>query len=128
MSYLLDTHAYLWWTLDHPRLSHLAREIIEDAQSDVFLSVASIWEIATKHAIGKLTLRAPLARVVIDEPDRNGIKTLDVSREHACRTAELPLLHRDPFDRMLVAQAQVEDLDLITRDPAVSAYAVRVIW
>ncbi len=128
MRYLLDTHTYLWWVLDDHRLSKRARSILDDPQLDILLSVASIWEITVKLAIGKLALNAPLARVVIDEPDRNGIDSLDVRREHACRTAELPLLHRDPFDRLLVAQAQIEDLTLITKDPVIAEYPVRVAW
>ncbi len=128
MSHLLDTHAFLWWTLDDSRLSDRARQIIEEPEGNVFLSAASAWEIAIKFMIGKLALRAPLSRVVIDEPTRNGIATLPISSEHASRTGELPLVHRDPFDRMLVAQAQVEDLTLVTRDRTIRTYAVRTVW
>ena len=110
MRFLLDTHAYLWWALDDPRLSLDALEIIEDSSREVILSAASVWEIAIKHTLGKLSLRASLERVVLEEPARNGFETLAMSPEHACRAGTLPLLHRDPFDRMLVAQAQLEEV------------------
>ncbi len=128
MSFLLDTHAYLWWALDDSRLSNQVRRVLEDAAHDVFLSAASVWEIAIKVALGKLILKAPLTRAVIDEPSRIGLSSLAVSPVHACRTAELPLLHRDPFDRILVAQAQVEDLVLLTKDPMITKYAVPTMW
>jgi PIN domain nuclease of toxin-antitoxin system len=128
MSYLLDTHAYLWWALGDPRLSRPARAAIEAREKGLYLSAASVWELALKHAIGKLVLKGPLARIAIEEPARNGIRSLDITREHACRTGELPLHHRDPFDRLLVAQAQLEGLTLITADPAFSDYDVATLW
>ncbi len=128
MPYLLDTHAFLWWTLDDPRLSSRARAVMGDMESDLLLSAASVWEIAIKAGLGKLALQSSITRVTIEEPDRNGIQSLPISREHACRTGELPPLHRDPFDRILVAQAQLEDLVLVTCDAAIAAYEVRTLW
>jgi PIN domain nuclease of toxin-antitoxin system len=122
---LLDTHAYLWM-LDAPqRLPVWIRSAIEDGANDVFVSAASAWEIAIKQAIGRL----PAARAdPLDALHRSGLADLPVTLEHARRTRSLPLHHRDPFDRMLVAQAQVEGLSLVSRDPAVRQYQVTVLW
>lgn len=128
MRYLLDTHALLWWALDDPRLSRPAARVIAEPESELFLSAASVWEIAIKAALGKLVLRGSLTRVTLEEPDRNGIQSLPITREHACRTGELPALHGDPFDRVLVAQAQLEDLVLVTCDAAIAGYDVRTLW
>ncbi len=126
--YLLDTHAYLWWALADARLSAGALEVIADSDHEVLLSAASVWEISIKHSLGKLSLSAPLERVVLEEPARNGIGTLAMSPEHACRAGTLPLLHRDPFDRMLVAQAQLEELCILTADAWVGRYDVQTFW
>jgi len=128
VSHLLDTHAFLWWATDDTRLSETARDLIANRRGQIFLSVASVWEISIKHVIGKLPLATTLSRVVIEEPARNGFTSLPVTREHACRTGELPLLHRDPFDRLLVAQAQLEGLRVVTRDEHLRAYDVETIW
>jgi PIN domain nuclease of toxin-antitoxin system len=122
---LLDTHAFLW-VLDAPqRIPAWIRTAIEDAENDVFVSAASAWEIAIKQSLGRLP--APPADPIA-ALHRSGMTELPVTVEHARRTRSLPLLHRDPFDRMLVAQAQAEGLSLVSRDPAVRQYQVTVLW
>ncbi len=128
MSLLLDSHAYLWWATGDPRLSALARSMIEDAEQDVALSAATVWEIGIKRALGKLSLGAPLQHLLVEEPRRRGLTMLPVTHAHAARASELPMIHRDPFDRMLVAQAELEGRSLVTRDRRLTEYGVQIVW
>ena len=118
MRLLLDTHVFLWWCADDPRLAEPARRAIRSGANPVFLSAASVWEMAIKQALGRLRVPEPPSLAVA----RLGIAGLPVALEHAEATLELPPLHRDPFDRLLVAQARIEGLTLVTRDPQVLAY------
>lgn len=118
MRLLLDTHTFLWWLADDPRLGEAEREAIGDALNDVYLSAASVWEIEIKQALGRLRTPEPASAAAL----RLGVRELAITFEHAESTAALPNLHRDPFDRLLVAQARVESLALVTRDPAIRAY------
>lgn len=118
MKLLLDTHAFLRWVGDDPRLGAVERAAIADAGNDVLLSAASVWEMAINQALGRLQAPAPVSSVV----ESLGIQRLAISFEHAEATSMLPPLHRDPFDRMLVAQARIEGLTLVTRDPAIRSY------
>lgn len=118
MRLLLDTHAFLWWCADDARLPESERQAIRDGRNDVFLSAASVWEMAIKRTLGRLRVPEPASAVVT----RLGIASLPVSFEHAEATVVLPLLHRDPFDRLLVAQATIEGLTIVTRDPAIRSY------
>ena len=120
---LLDTHTFLWWVADDPRLSAKARTTVTNAD-DVFLSVASCWEMAIKVSLEKLTLPRPVDRFVSEHLGLNQFALLPVDLEHASRVAALPFHHRDPFDRLLVAQAQIEDLTILTADPVFDAYDV----
>lgn len=120
MSFLLDSHALLWWA-NGARFDRRARARIERARTVV--SSVSVWELSYKHTIGKLRL----VRSITDEVERAAFEKLEVTFEHAERAGRLPLHHRDPFDRMLVAQAQVERLTLVTRDPVFDAYDVDVL-
>lgn len=117
--YLLDTHVLLWAMAEDPRLSPAHVHVLL-GEAPRMISVASLWEIAIKTSLGKLGLREDL-RVVLDE---TGLELLPIAPEHVEAVARLPLLHRDPFDRMLVAQAQVEGLTLLSADPNVRAYPV----
>jgi len=128
MSYLLDTHALLWWLFDDGRLSTTVRGILQDPSNVIFVSSASAWEIATKHRLGKLASAAPLVRDMPGIVARAGFKELPVTIEHGERAGSFPQPHRDPFDRMLAAQASLENLSLITRDPALSQFGVGVVW
>lgn len=122
MSWLLDTHVLLWWLADDPTLSAEVKEIL-DTSPQVFLSTISIWEIAIKQATGKLTGPADLAA----RTRQCGFQELAIHPEHALEVSQLPMAHRDPFDRMLVAQARCEKLTIITRDSNIQRYPVRVL-
>jgi PIN domain nuclease of toxin-antitoxin system len=120
---LLDTHVFLWWRGEPARLSSEARSRISNA-TVVFVSVASAWEAAIKASLGRLDLPESLESGVLD----SGFEKLLVSFSHAERIASLPLHHRDPFDRMLVAQAQAEGLTLVTHDRLMAPYEVEILW
>ncbi len=122
MSLLLDTHAVLWW-LGGDRLAQAAVDRIADPATLVAVSAASVWEAAIKAALGKLELPAPLSQALADE----GFEPLAITVAHAEMAGDLPPLHRDPFDRMLVAQASIEGLTLVTRDPQFERYGVPVL-
>ena len=128
MRALLDTHAFLWANEDPARLSRRARRLIEDAANDMFLSAASAWEIAIKHAKGRLDLPEPPYGFVVSRVDRLKLEPLPVEISHALRAGALPLVHRDPFDRLLVAQGQLQGLSILTSDPIIARYDVEVIW
>jgi PIN domain nuclease of toxin-antitoxin system len=127
VSYLADTHVLLWAVREPERVSSLARSVLEDGSQVVYFSIASIWEIAIKQSLGKLKLDATV-REFVQAQIHNDFKLLPVDVEHIARTATLPLHHRDPFDRMLIAQAEVEDLQIITMDASFSQYDVRCVW
>ncbi len=127
MRILLDTQAWLWMVSAPHRLSQPARELLGSHENELLLSVASAWEMAIKQSIGKLTLEEPAERFV---PSRAAIfrtSSLALEEGHALRVATLPAHHRDPFDRLLIAQAQINGLDILTADPVFSRYDVRVI-
>ena len=120
---LLDTHTFLWWLADDPSLGEKARAVIADGRNDVYVSAASIWEISIKRALGKLEAPDDLEQVVEDE---NFIR-LPISLFHAEAAGKLQPLHHDPFDRMLVAQAQSEGLTLVTADEHIPGYGVHTL-
>ncbi|MEX1171429.1 MAG: type II toxin-antitoxin system VapC family toxin [Chloroflexota bacterium] len=128
MRVLLDTHAFLWWNADDDRLSAEARAIIRDGRTEVLVSVASIWEVATKVAKGRLDIPDEVGRYVADRLDRNRWLSLPIDVDHVARAAALPLIHLDPFDRMLVAQAQLEGIPILTKDALLTRYDVETIW
>jgi len=122
---LLDTHALLWWADDSPRLPELARQAIGDDDNDVLVSAATAWEITTKHRLGKLPGADPIASDIPGAIAAQGFQELPVSVAEAARAGALPGPHRDPFDRMLIAQALARDLVLISNDAAFDRYSVR---
>ena len=129
MQVLLDTHAFLWWTSEGGRqLSDRARDLLIDSSTDAMVSVATAWEIAIKTAAGRLEIEGDPERWVPDRIHRYGFSALPVALPHALRAGALPAIHRDPFDRLLVAQAQVEGIPIVTSDPAIARYDVDVIW
>jgi PIN domain nuclease of toxin-antitoxin system len=128
MKWLLDTNAFLWYVLDDTRLTMKAREVLEDAKSDLFLSPASYWEPAIKVSLGKYRIPTSLAAFLKSELTENGIAILPIRIEHAARLVSLPFHHRDPFDRMIVAQALAEDMPLISSDEAIDAYGISRCW
>jgi PIN domain nuclease of toxin-antitoxin system len=121
---LLDSHALLWWQANDPRLGAGAREAMERPGASLSFSVASIWELTIKQAQKKLVLPETLLSALADED----FAELLISSDHAIRASALPLHHRDPFDRMLVAQAQSGNMTLVTNDPRIAAYDVPVLW
>ena len=127
MRYLLDTHAFLWIAQDDPRLDTNVRTLFGDVNNEIFLSAASVWEMAIKASLGKLTLATPLARLVAGGVER-GIRLLGVSCDHAYRLEQLPFHHRDPFDRLLVVQASYEAMQLVSRDATLDAYPAIRVW
>lgn len=127
MKILLDTHVWLWLQADPDRLSDDALERLRDSTNDLYLSAASGWEIAIKHALGKLPLPDPPERYVPSRLETSGVAALPVDMRHALRVSGLPPHHQDPFDRLLVAQAQLDDLRLMTVDPQMSLYEVEIL-
>ncbi|HEY7328643.1 MAG TPA: type II toxin-antitoxin system VapC family toxin [Gemmataceae bacterium] len=123
MNLLLDTHAVLWWLDDPARLAPQARAAIEEPENLVFVSAAVAWEMSIKHAAGKLRCPDDLESVM----EQNSFRPLPVSIRHALNAGALPPHHNDPFDRLLVAQAQAEGLTLVTRDPTMPAYGVAIL-
>jgi PIN domain nuclease of toxin-antitoxin system len=128
MKLLLDTHALIWFAENDPRLSARARQALSDAANDSWCSVASIWEMAIKVSVGKLKLGRQLDTNFRRCLDANGITILPVEFEHAAHVLGLPWYHRDPFDRLLVAQAVLEQLTLVSHDDQLDAYGIRRIW
>ena len=125
---LLDTHAFLWFIGGNERLSLRARALIEARENPMFVSVASLWEIAIKNGIGKLDLDRPFAELVPEQLERQQIEVLGIHISHLAELIRLPQHHRDPFDRLIAAQAIVEGLPIISVDPALDAYRVQRLW
>lgn len=128
MKALLDTHAFLWWTADDPRLSPRVRDLVCDGANEFLLSVASVWELIIKSQLGKLELPNAPGRYIPDRLSRYAIGSLGIELTHVLRIEELPMHHRDPFDRILIAQSQVENLPIVTADSLIAQYAVETIW
>ena len=121
--YLLDTHVLLWWLADPAKLADRAREAITDGRNNVYVSAAAAWEMAIKKALGRLDFPSNLAEVL----EKDHIEVLPITLAHALAVADLPVHHQDPFDRMQIAQARLEDLVFVTRDPKIAAYDVQRI-
>lgn len=128
MRVLLDTHAFLWWIGDDPRLSERAREVLSDGDNDLVFSAASGWEIAIKARLGRLHVPGDLNTYLVRQLTENYTSVLPVHLSHALRVHALPEHHRDPFDRLLVAQAIVEEIPLLSADPRIARYPVEVVW
>jgi PIN domain nuclease of toxin-antitoxin system len=125
---LLDTHALLWFLAGDPRLSSTAAKHIADRHTPVYASVVSAWEIVIKSATGKLTLGRPISELWLQSVPAAGLAVMNVTSEHVLAVESLPIHHRDPFDRLLAAQAVTEDLDLVSSDRAFGSYPVRLVW
>ena len=124
---LLDTHAFLWFVFDDARLSATAANAIADPRTEKLLSIASLWEIAVKVSLGKLDLGSSIEAFFASEIEGRELTVLPIANAHLIRLAALPFHHRDPFDRLLVAQALVEGLPVTTADPSFAAYGVTVV-
>jgi PIN domain nuclease of toxin-antitoxin system len=128
MRILLDTHVFLWWITDDRRLSQQSIELISDGNNELLFSAASGWEIAIKAGLGRLDIPDPLDRFVSEHLFRNSIGALPIHLSHALHVVTLPQFHRDPFDRILIAQAQVEGLLILSSDKQIAAYDIEVLW
>ena len=127
MKAILDTHAFLWALAGDTRMSRHARDVFAGS-TDLLLSIASIWEILIKVQSGKLNFPRPAGPYVLSRLAENRIKTLPISIDHLLALERLPMHHRDPFDRMLIAQSMEEGWPIITADPMFKQYPIRVIW
>lgn len=128
MRAILDTHGLLWFLEGDARLSGPARGIIEDGGNEMLVSVASLWEMAVKHSLGKLELGEPFGELIPAQLEANAFSVLNIGLPHVNEVASLPFHHRDPFDRMIIAQALVDGLPVIGVDPVFDAYGVDRIW
>lgn len=130
MRVLLDTHTFLWWDADKKagRLSSKAFDSLSDSSNTLVVSLATIWEIQIKVQLGKLTLAAPLANILKQQQQINAVELFPVSVPHILALDLLPHHHRDPFDRILVAQAKVENMLLVTKDPVFIQYPISTLW
>jgi PIN domain nuclease of toxin-antitoxin system len=127
MKLLLDTHIFIWWA-DHPeKLSHSALSALEDEANDLLLSAASVWEMQIKIQLGKLKLTLPLRELINNQQETNDLKVSPVTLTHVLALDALPFHHKDPFDRLLIAQSIEEDLTLVSADSQFSAYAVKLL-
>ena len=128
MRLLLDTHAFLWWLFEDPKLSVAARRLIADPRNKIHVSAASVWEISTKHRIGKLDGASALVRDTPGWIRKAGFVELPITAAHAQLAGSFPQPHRDPFDRMLAAQSTLDDLPIVGSDEALSAFGVQLLW
>jgi len=128
MRLLLDTHTFLWWINNDPLLSEPARAAIASERNECFLSLASCWELAIKTSIGKLRLTKTVERFIPEELAANDFKLLNLDFRHVAKVESLPFHHRDPFDRLLVAQVLAERMTIVSADAVLSEYGVKRIW
>jgi len=128
MKVLLDTHTFLWWITDDPKLSLRVRGIINDGENEIFISAITGWEIAIKAQIGRLKLPDQPQHFILEQLKINGMKSLPIEMRHALHISTLPIHHQDPFDRILIAQAQMEELSILSADPQFGKYDVTIIW
>ena len=128
MKILLDTNSFLWFISGSERLSINARDRIADLDNQLFLSSASLWEIAIKVSIEKLELLQPYNQLIPQQLEENDINILPIELSHLTTVVELPFYHRDPFDRLIIAQALTEDLPVVSPDSLFSQYAIKLIW
>jgi PIN domain nuclease of toxin-antitoxin system len=128
MNLLLDTHTFIWWTIQRNKLSQLASDRLINPNNSLFLSLASVWEMQIKLQLGKLTFDLPLSELITSQQQTNGLQILPIQLEHILALGDLPNHHRDPFDRMLVAQSMVEQMAILSADIVLDSYPVQRIW
>ena len=128
MRLLLDTHTFLWWINNDPSLSEPARIAISSKVNECYLSLASCWELAIKTSIGKLQLTKSVDRFIPEELAANDFQLLSIDFRHVAKVETLPFHHRDPFDRLLVAQALIEKMTIISADAVLSEYGIKRLW
>ncbi|MCL1467292.1 type II toxin-antitoxin system VapC family toxin [Argonema galeatum] len=128
MKLLFDTHTFIWWDSQPNNLSQTALALLQDRSNILLLSVISIWEMQIKLQLGKITLNRSLLEIIENQQQTNQIEVLPVKLAHVLELDSLPLVHKDPFDRLLIAQANVQNAALVSCDPIVAQYPVNVIW
>jgi PIN domain nuclease of toxin-antitoxin system len=128
MKYLLDTHAFLWFVSDDNKLSPKAKSIIKDHHNEIYFSAASAWEISIKIRLGRLTIEENLEPFIVAQLAKNNFQTLSITIFHSIYTSKLPEIHKDPFDRMIIAQSKAENMSLISKDKNIKKYKVPVVW
>lgn len=128
MKFLVDTQIWLWWFLSPKHINEKSKRFIADPENDIFFSAASSWEIAIKYALKKLRLPLPPPQYVPSRLIEQGMASLPIDHRHTLQSGELPNHHRDPFDRILIAQSQIEELPLLTGDKQFGKYDVELIW
>ena len=128
MKLLLDTHTFIWWDSEPVKLSPTVLKLCQDGANIILFSVASIWEMQIKLQLGKLKLKLPLEKLIKSQQQVNNIEILPVTLKHVLALESLPAHHKDPFDRLLIAQANVEGTVLVSRDPVFTSYPVNVVW
>ncbi len=128
MNILIDTQAIIWFAENNSQLSVKARDMMEDEDNNCFVSMASLWEISIKMNLGKLVINNLMLSEFMDEVIENGFPILDIRRDHVLENEKLPFFHRDPFDRLIIAQAISENMKVVTSDPAFDLYPIHRIW
>lgn len=128
MRLLLDTHTFIWWDSDPLKLTPQVMNMCQDPENLLLLSVASVWEMQIKLQFGKLKLTLPLSELVAEQQQTNKIVILDIKLEHVMALEKLPLHHKDPFDRLLIAQAEIEEAVLVSKDQIFKEYPVQAVW
>ena len=128
MDLLFDTHSFIWWADEPARLSHGALRAFEDENSRLFLSDVSIWEMQIKVQLGKIKLRLPIKELIDSQQRDNQVEILSITTEHILELDNLPFHHKDPFDRLLIAQSIAEDFAIVTTDAEFSDYTVKLLW
>lgn len=128
MKLLLDTHTFIWFVVDNPRLSVIVRRLIEDENNEKILSTASVWEMAIKHSIGKLNFGLPFKVFIEQQLSLNSVELLHIHLDHINVVVSLPFHHRDPFDWLLVAQSMVEQIPILSADSVFDAYPIQRLW
>ena len=128
MRWLLDTHAFIWYTTDSSGLTATGRALIDNGENDILLSTASVWEMAIKHSIGRLTFSKPFMEFIKQQIAVNRIEILQITFDHIEVVASLPLHHRDPFDRLIIAQSMAKQIPILSVDAIFDAYAIARVW
>ncbi len=128
MKYLLDTHAFLWFVSDDNRLSSKAKSIIKNNKNEIYFSAVSAWELSIKSSLRRLTIKEELEPFIVKQLAENNFSTLSITIFHSIYTSKLPEIHKDPFDRMLIAQSNVEKISLISKDKDIKKYKVQIVW
>lgn len=128
MKFILDTHAFIWMDTDPTKVSPRVVQVLNDTNNEIHLSVASVWEMVIKSQTGKLVLSDAIDKIIAEQMKRNPLQLLPVGLPHVLALQTLPSIHKDPFDRLLVAQAMIENAILLSTDPLIRQYPVRVEW